>query len=266
MIDPASTCLWIPSNLKKFKLDLFNRIGSHIQARGGSVIRGDIPQLVALPDSVTPIVGCNPELREVLVEWKKRGRRRIQWDRGYARRIFACWLPAATSGSGYYRWHVDAFQLRKIRDLPPDRWDALKIPLSPWKKNGKHIVVAAPTPNYKEFHALGDWLEITLRKLSKVTDRAVVVRQKDSNRPLQYDLEGAHAIVGNGSIAMTEAAVLGCPVFDHPESAAALVGLTDLDQIEKPIYPDRQPWVNSLAYSQFDERELIDGTLWKLLS
>jgi len=39
----------------------------------------------------------------------------------------------------------------------------------------------------------------------------------------------------------------------------------DLKQIEKPRYPDRQPFLNSLAYSQWDENELINGALWKML-
>jgi hypothetical protein len=60
--------------------------------------------------------------------------------------------------------------------------------------------------------------------------------------------------------------ILGCPVFVHPDSAAALVGQTDLKKIETPIYPDRQPWLNAISYSQFDERELIDGTVWRLIT
>jgi hypothetical protein len=42
--------------------------------------------------------------------------------------------------------------------------------------------------------------------------------------------------------------------------------LTDISQDRAPVYPDREPWLRALAYSQFDERELVDGTLWKLLS
>ena len=82
----------------------------------------------------------------------------------------------------------------------------------------------------------------------------------------QQDLDGAHCLVTHGSNAAVEAAIMGCPVFVHPDSAAALVGRTDLADIERPIYPGRQAWVNALAYSQFNERELVDGTLWRLLS
>jgi hypothetical protein len=71
--------------------------------------------------------------------------------------------------------------------------------------------------------------------------------------------------VTHGSNAANEAIILGCPVFSHPSCAASLVGKSDLREIENPIYPDREPWLRSLAYSQFDERELVDGTLWRLM-
>lgn len=85
-------------------------------------------------------------------------------------------------------------------------------------------------------------------------------------RSLQSDLDGAHCLVTHGSIAAVESVILGCPVFVHPDSAAALVGHTKLKHIESPVYPDRQPWLNALAYSQYSESELIDGTLFRLLS
>lgn len=264
MIDPSQTCLFIPSNLRRFKLELFERIGREIVNRGGKVIRGNIGQLEALPKEIIPIVGCMPELTALILRWKAEGRKRIQWDRGYARRVFATYLPRGENG-GYYRWHVDHFQMRKIRNVPGDRWKSLNIPLQPWKKGGRHVLVLAPTPTYQKFHAIESWFEQTLRTLATVTDRQIVTRFKDSTRALQADLDGAHCVVANGSIAGVEAVILGCPVFDNPESAAALVGLTDIRQIEKPVYPDREPWAHSLAYCQFNERELVDGTLWKNL-
>jgi hypothetical protein len=71
--------------------------------------------------------------------------------------------------------------------------------------------------------------------------------------------------VAHGSIAAVEAVVMGCPVFVHDISAAALVGKTDFSQIENPVYPDREQWLHSLAYCQFNESELVDGTLWRLI-
>lgn len=266
MIDPASVALFVPEGLKKFKLDLFNRVGSKIEAAGGRVIRHDVTKLEQLPPEILPIVGCMPECTPLIKEWQKTGRNRIHWDRGYARRVFATWLPRGVNG-GYYRWHLNSFQLQAIRqDLPNDRWKALDTAVRPWAKNGRHIVLAAPTRTYARFHRCENWIADTIDALGRLTSRQVVIRDKESTRALQEDLKDAHALVTHGSIAAVEAVILGCPVFVHPDSAAALVGLTNLQDIERPIYPDRDAWLRSLAYSQFNETELVDGTLWRLIT
>jgi hypothetical protein len=260
VIDPAKTCLFIPAGLKDFKLKLFERIGAKL----GKVIRGNVAELAALPSEITPIVGCSPELRETIAQWRGAGRTFVYWDRGYARRVFATWLPRGTDG-GYYRFHLGCYQLQQIRDAPDDRWKALNTEVKPWRRNGRHIVIAAPTRTYSRFHGTQDWIADTIDALARVTDRQLVIRDKESKRSLQSDLEGAHALVTHGSIAAVESVILGTPVFVHRDSAAALVGQTDLRKVETPVYPDRKPWLNALAYSQFNEQELIDGTLWKLL-
>lgn len=263
MIDPEETCLYIPPELKRFKLDLFERIGSKL----GMVIRGDVAPLAKLPPTTIPIVGCTPALRPIIDHWLQTDREFIYWDRGYARRVFATWLPRGDNG-GYYRWHRRAYQLQAIRtDLPNDRWRKLKIEVKPWAKNPDgHIVLAAPTMTYSRFHALDKWIEKTLDQLALYTKRQIVIRCKETKRSLQADLDGAFCLVTHGSISAVEAVVCGCPVVVDKTSAAALVGHTDISKVEKPIYPDRTAWLNSLAYSQFNEQELIDGTLWQLIT
>lgn len=268
MIDPAKVCLWVPSGLKKFKLDLFNRISAKIQSKGGRVIRDDERRIEDLPDDIIPIIGCHPAMKEMIAGWKARKRTFIYWDRGYAARWFATCLPRPSCmEKSYYRWHVNSFQMERIRDVPDDRWQRLKTDVKPWQKGGRHIVIAAPTETYSRFHGTEDWIAKTISALAKVTDRQFVIRDKEQYkiRPIQKDLEGAHCLVTHGSNAGNEAVILGCPVFVDKTCAAALVGRTDLSLIEKPVYPDRQPWLNSLAYSQFDEHELVDGTLWRMI-
>jgi hypothetical protein len=143
---------------------------------------------------------------------------------------------------------------------------AVKTPQTPWTKPGRHIVIAKPSATYDAFHATHSWLDVTIERLKRHTDRPLVIREKLSEKPLAADLEGAHALVTHQSNAAVEAVIMGCPVFVDPGSAAALVGQTDLSLIEAPVYPDRKPWLCSLAYSQFSERELIDGTLWRLMA
>jgi hypothetical protein len=263
MIDPRNVALYIPPNLSPFKNTLFERIGKHV----GRVIRYKHEELRTLPNDVIPVVGCMPECRPIIDEWIARKREWIYWDRGYARRIFATCLPTGNNG-GYYRWHRNAYQLRNIRPMVDDRWRALQIAIEPWQKGGWHIVIAAPTRTYARFHNCQTWIADTIDALARVTDRQLVIRDKEQykRRPIQMDIKGAHCLVTHASNAAVESVILGCPVFVHPDSAAALVGQTDLKKIETPIYPDRQPWLNAISYSQFDERELIDGTVWRLIT
>lgn len=266
MIDPKTVCLFQPSELKDFKRKLFERIGQRIKEAGGQVCVGNAGFLKMLPKSVVPIVGCSTYLRDVIDPWEKSGRPFIYWDRGYARRVFATSLPRGFDG-GYYRWQLNGYQMSKIRDVPDDRWKSLNTEVMPWKKDGRHIVIAAPSRTYAKFHRIESWIADTIDALARVTDRQLVIRDKEHvvTRPLQRDLEGAHALVTHGSNAAVESVILGTPVFVHPSSAAALVGRTSLSDIESPVYPERQRWLNSLAYNQWDERELVDGTLWRML-
>jgi hypothetical protein len=262
-LDPYKVALFIPPGLARFKLNLFERIGTKI----GRVVRHRFEDLGKLPLDIVPIVGCTPELRPLIEHWQATGRRWCYWDRGYMRRIFATDLPTGNDG-GYYRWHIDAFQMQKISNVPDDRWKRMKIDLWPWQRNGKHIVVAEPTPTYARFHKIEGWTQRTMASLQKLTKRPIVVRDKEMqrfSRKLHDDIKDAHALVAHGSNAAVEAVIMGCPVYVDASSAAALVGKTNIEEIENPIYPDREAWVRSLCYNQFNELELVDGTLWRLI-
>jgi hypothetical protein len=266
MIDPHKVALFIPPGLKKFKLKLFERIGSKI----GRVVRDDPRYLDELPSDIVPIVGCTPFLRPYFDRWIASRRKFIYWDRGYMRRVFATWLPKGSDmgvPGGYYRWHVNSFQMQTVVDVPDDRWRALKLDdwLKPWNRSGKDIIVADTLHFYWDFLGDRDWVSRTVDLLKRHTDRRIVVRSKESPIPLYEELKDAHCLVTHGSIAAVESVIMGCPVFVDPVSAAALVGQTDFTKIEQPIYPERQAWINNLAYCQFNEEELVDGTLWRLI-
>jgi len=267
MIDPQRVALFIPPGLKKFKLNLFESIGRKI----GRVVRDDPRKLDDLPSNIIPIVGCTPALRPWIERWKRTGKEWIYWDRGYLRRVFATHLPTGNDlgiPGGYYRWHVGAPQMREIHDVPDDRWKALKLDgsIRPWNRGGRHIVVADTLPDYWNLFSDPNWTTRTVALLMKLTDRPIVVRPKESwKKPLYEELKNAHALVAHGSIAAVESVVMGCPVFVDEMCAASLVGETDFSKIETPVYPEREKWLHSLAYCQFNENELVDGTLWRLI-
>ena len=117
---------------------------------------------------------------------------------------------------GFYRWHLNEFQMTKIRDVPDDRWRALKLDasLKPWRSGGDKILIADTLDDYWLVRGLSTrWSYETATSLRKRTARPIVVRDKESKVPLDRELEGSHALLTHGSIAAVEAAVLGYPVF-----------------------------------------------------
>jgi hypothetical protein len=267
MINPKQTALFVPPGLRDFKLNLFERIGLKIHQAGGLIVRHDFELLNALSLDIIPIVGCSPELQPYYAKWRREKRDFIYWDRGYLRRVFATWLPRGHSG-GYYRWHVNAFQMERILDVPADRWKQLNLgnQVLPWRRGGDQIVIADTLPDYWNVRGLPvDWSQRIADMLRKKTKRPIVVRHKESKVSLYEEIKTAHCLVAHGSIAAVEAVVMGCPVFVDQESAAAVVGRHVFHDIEDPVYPERQAWLNSLAYHQFNENELVDGTLWRLI-
>jgi hypothetical protein len=271
MIDPKDCAFFIPPNLKKFKLILFERIAGHIRDLGGTIVRHDYVALERTAIKKIPIIGCSPPFAAAIKRWQENGTPWIYWDRGYLRRVFATWLPDGHKlgvPGGYYRWHLNSFQMTAIRDVPDDRWRALKLEhcVKPWRKSGDKIVIAHTLPDYWQLRGLPiDWSLRLAEEMRRITKRPVIVRDKESRVPLDVELNGAHCLVTHGSIAAVEAVVLGWPVIVHESSAAALVGSTDFVNIEALRYPVREPWLRALSYCQFNENELCDGTLWRLI-
>src|SRR5215813_8419080 len=132
MISPAQTIFYHPPEINKPpKRDLFIRIGQDIARQGGEVTQ-DFRELGRRTDEgKMPIVGCSPQLTALIGRWRHEQLPFVYWDRGYARRVYATWLPRGQDG-GYYRWHVGSYQMQAIRDVPPDRWRALDQPVTPW--------------------------------------------------------------------------------------------------------------------------------------
>lgn len=255
MIDRSKVVFVTPPSQSATKQSIFRQAARHTA--------GWIANVHELPDDAIPVCGQNEELRESIFKWIRTGRTWVYVDRGYFRRgkgSFS-WLPKALD-EGFRRFHVGCFQLQSLGNTDGRRLRVAGVAESPWQKPGKHIVVASQSLAYEHFHGLRDWTNETVRRLKRLTDRPVVVRPKNSTRPLAMDLRGAHALVTHGSNAAVEAVILGTPVFVDRISAAALVGKTDLAEIENPIRPDRHPWLCALANSQFSIDEMLDGSMW----
>ena len=263
MIDPAKVRLYIPPGLGKYKTGLFDRVAASV---GGTIVH-DLDKLRALPDDLIPAVGCTVALRPIIQEWIKRQRQWIYWDRGYLVRRFGTWLPPSRD-DGYYRWEMNAFQMKAVSpDVSDERWRKLRLSYPVWRKaTGSHVLIAAGSPDYDQFHGIEGWLDRTIKAVKAVTRRPIKVRARDAGHLLQNDLDGAHILVTHASVAAIEALMLGVPVCVDPSSAAAAVGLTDIAMIGQPVRPDLRPWLHALANAQFHADDMRDGTLWRLIT
>lgn len=168
-----------------------------------------------------------------------------------------------------YRITRNGYEAGAVRQCPRDRFDATRIAVEPWRRGGREIIVCPPTAYFMQAHHCNDWLDNTLATLKRITDRPIVIRDKpkpgEASVPLPVALQTAHALVTHSSNVAIESVLLGTPVFVSPSSAAAPMGLTNLEMIESPVYPDRDDWLAHMAYSQFSYAEIQDGRAWRML-
>lgn len=203
------------------------------------------------------------------------GRRFLYMDTGYFGN-----RPNPQNPHGWKVWHrivPDNFQHgNKIIERPADRWEKLKIPVES-RKLGSKILIAAPDEKPCQVYGieLQQWIDQTISTIKMHTDRPVELRQRDPNRQrrlvndFQSALKDVHAVVTFNSNAATESVMSGVPVFVlAPCSAALPVANTDLSQVDNPWFPDPdlvQAWCRHLAYGQFHNTELTDGTAKRIL-
>lgn len=168
-----------------------------------------------------------------------------------------------------YKITKNSMQATKFIERPDDRWKKLGIDIKPWNKNGDYILLIPPTGHMKRFYNLDNWVTKKTAEIKQYTDREIIIRRKPKagvdGLSLEEHLSNAHAVVAFHSNVTTEAIIHGIPVFCDKVCAARLVGLNNLSKIETPIYPEREPWLHHLAYSQFSMEEISDGTAWDIV-
>ena len=188
----------------------------------------------------------------------------------------------ATNPNGWKYWHrivKNNLQHGEIVPRPGDRFKAFNKKFSPWKKDGRKILVAKPDEKPCRFYGidLNQWLENTVNEIKKHTDRPVVIRERAPKRidriatdTLQQALDDdVFALVTFNSVAAVESIFHGIPAFTlAPANAASPVALQDLTKIETPYYPDMDKlyaWGCHLAYGQFHVSELKNGKAKEIL-
>jgi hypothetical protein len=163
-----------------------------------------------------------------------------------------------------------------IIDRPRDRLGATGFQPRKFYRGSK-ILLAPPSQKLLNLYDidLEQWLDNVLKELAGKTDREVVVRRKPgrtartSDDSMVHALEqDIHCLVTFSSIAAGEALLNGKPAITlGPNAAAALCSQT-LDAINDPYVPtldEVERWAAHIAYCQFTEAEMRDGTAWRIL-
>jgi lipopolysaccharide biosynthesis glycosyltransferase len=178
----------------------------------------------------------------------------------------------------YHRITKNAMQnLGPIIERPFDRLEATGWRRSKFR-SGRNILICPPSAKAMSCFGLDldQWMEETLDIIKKHSDRPIVIRLKGSRRDrtagdtMEMALsKDVHCLVTFNSIAATEALLLGKPAITLGPNAAQPLCKQDLSEIENPYMPttdEVEAWAAHLAYAQFSEAEMKDGTAWNILN
>ena len=235
------------------------------------------------PDAPVAIFyGLSGNLGRCFREYRKApGMKAVYIDLGYWGR------RASGRFNGYHKISVNNrhptayFQKRRHDD---SRLAALGLELQPWRKPGRHILLAGMGPKAArcEGFASCEWERATIAKLRAVTDRPILYRPKPNwpgARPLpgaEFDrtyqtgglepvLQDAHAVVTHHSNVGVEALQFGVPVFTEAGVATPMAS-GPLTGIEKPKRPStRKQWLADVSWCQWSVAEMREGLAWRYL-
>ena len=164
-----------------------------------------------------------------------------------------------------------------IVERPGDRFSNTGVQLKKMRR-GTNILIAPPSQKLLNNYdiVLEEWLANVQEEIKKYSDRPVVIRAKQgrSTRVNDDTMEMAldrdvHCLVTFSSIAAGEALLYGKPAITLGPNAAGPLCSQSLSAIENPRIPsldEVEAWARHLAYCQFTELEMRDGTAWRILN
>ena len=173
-----------------------------------------------------------------------------------------------------------------------ENWDNMRrhydMDLKPWRAQGNHILVCLQRPMGWSMRGynLMQWLEETLAKIRKYSDRPIIIRWHPGDwknfppgfnaskfnvtlspqtRHITEDLVNCWALVCHNSTPSAVAPIEGIPAFitDLPEySQGGDIANIDFSLLENPNMPDREQWIRKLAQCHWSFEDLRSGRCW----
>ena len=247
------------------KVDYNPILKSFVMGCGGQITYWD-----KTAENMTPVVVRGVTKRKVMEACRARGRDFYYIDTGY--------FGNTAKGKLYHRiTRNDVQYFGPVVDRPSDRLALTGIGFRKFRP-GTNILLAPPSQKLLMMYDidLETWLNTTIEEIKNHTDRPIVIRKKQSRtvRMTEDTMEMAlaqdvHCLVTFSSIAAGEALLLGKPAITLGPNAAAPLCSQHISEIENPKIPtldEVKTWAANLAYNQFTEAEMRDGTAWRILN
>ena len=246
------------------KVDYNPILQSFVMGCGGQITYWD-----KTAENMTPVVVRGVTKRKVMEACRAHGRDFYYIDTGY--------FGNPVKGKLYHRiTRNDVQYFGPIMDRPDDRLAQTGIGFKKFR-GGTNILLAPPSQKLLMMYDidLETWLNNTIEEIKKYTDRPIVIRKKQSRavRMTEDTMEMAlaqdvHCLVTFSSIAAGEALLLGKPAITlGPNAAAPLCSqsLSEIECLNVPTVDEVRAWAANLAYNQFTEAEMRNGTAWRIL-
>jgi hypothetical protein len=181
------------------------------------------------------------------------------------------------------------------QDNDRTRADNLGLVCKPWRSNGNSILICGQhdkSLQWQDMPRMSNWFLNTYDEIRKHTDRPIifrahprcrlehierglkyVTRQEPQHIANTYDdfdmgFSNIHCTISHSSNPGIHSIIAGVPSFVSPSSLAYDVG-NDIDflhDIEEPLMPERQQWLNDYAHTEWTVEEISKGIPLKHLT
>jgi hypothetical protein len=178
-------------------------------------------------------------------------------------------------------------------NIDPNRWKQISkitgCELKPWRKNGEHVLILLQKDSGWTMQNTSniDVLKNTIAEIRRRTDRKIIVRAhpSDASKVGDYanlcdnlnaeiskkphitdDLNNAWCSITFNSSPGAVSVIEGIPTFimdpNWKRSPASAVGNINIKDIEDPIMPSREEWIQKVSMSHFSISDIQKGLLW----